>query len=72
MQNKRLFLKMNSTLKIAVSVLSIAAILFSSGCASNEAKPPSSADRYSSMPQNMPQGWEGQSALGGMGGYNSY
>lgn len=40
-------------------------LLANVGCASNEGpKPP--RERISSLPQNLPQSWEGQSQMGGM------
>lgn len=39
-------------------------ILLATGCASSQPKPPK--PRISSLPQNLPQSWEGQSRMGGM------
>lgn len=44
------------------------ALLSFTGCvttSSNTPKPPDS--EYSSMPHNLPQAWEGQAAMGGLG-----
>lgn len=44
--------------------LSAGISLLGASCASNQPEPPK--PRVSSMPQNLPQSWEGQSRMGGM------
>ena len=44
--------------------LSAGISLLGASCASNQPQPPK--PRVSSMPQNLPQSWEGQSRMGGM------
>jgi hypothetical protein len=39
-------------------------VIFGTGCASQQPEPPK--PRVSSLPQNLPQSWEGQSRMGGM------
>ena len=63
---------MNQRIRVFLG-LSLAAIaLFTASCAhdaatTNRDRP--GQNRYSSMPQNRPQSWEGQGMLGGMAGY---
>ena len=50
---------------VVAVALSAALITLGTGCASNQGpKPP--RERISSLPQNLPQSWEGQSQMGGM------
>ncbi len=49
-----------------LALLAVGGILLTNiGCVTNEGpKPP--RERISSLPQNLPQSWEGQSQMGGM------
>lgn len=50
---------------ITLALMAAVGLVFlAAGCASQGPKPP--RPRLSSMPQNLPQSWEGQSAMGGM------
>jgi hypothetical protein len=49
---------------ISVTILSFVGMVLFASCASQDPQPP--RPRLSSMPQNLPQSWEGQSAMGGM------
>ena len=40
-------------------------VMFSS-CVTTGGNTPPDQEKYSSMPHNLPQSWEGQSAMGGM------
>ena len=44
---------------------SIGLVAFGTSCASKDGPQPP-RERISSLPQNLPQSWEGQSQLGGM------
>lgn len=50
---------------VAAVALSAALITLGTGCASNQGPTPP-RERISSLPQNLPQSWEGQSQMGGM------
>ena len=47
----------------------LGAVLFATGCASDGTTAVPGQNKHSSMPQNLPQSWEGQGMLGGMAGY---
>ncbi|MCB1077067.1 MAG: hypothetical protein KDM63_04350 [Verrucomicrobiae bacterium] len=49
---------------LSALILACAIAMLATGCASSDPKPPK--PRISSMPQNLPQSWEGQSRMGGM------
>ncbi len=50
---------------ILALVAAVALVAFGTGCATNDGPQPP-RERISSLPQNLPQSWEGQSQLGGM------
>lgn len=57
---------MKTLLRGFFSLIAAGAILLgTSSCVTNEGPQPP-RERISSLPQNLPQSWEGQSQLGGM------
>lgn len=63
---------MNQRIRAFLGLALAAIALFSVSCAHDAAttnRDLPGQERYSSMPQNLPQSWEGQGMLGGMAGY---
>ena len=53
--------------RLSLLFLVVCASLLQGGCASDTPKP-TDPPRISTLPQNRPEGWEGQGMLGGMMG----
>ena len=63
---------MNRRIRAFFGLALVAVALFSASCSSQSVdtnRDLPGQNRYSSMPQNLPQSWEGQGMLGGMAGY---